>query len=77
MFHFFSGVNSIFDNESAFTLGVGNGFGQNPATFGWFFFTPTSGVPESSTWAMMIIGFASLGLAAYRGKRNRLDATIA
>jgi hypothetical protein len=34
-------------------------------------------VPESSTWAMMIIGFASLGFAAYRGNRNRHDATLA
>ena len=34
-------------------------------------------VPEPSTWAMMIIGFASLGFAAYRGNRNRHDATLA
>ncbi|MGA9850143.1 MAG: hypothetical protein WBQ45_21225 [Roseiarcus sp.] len=25
-----------------------------------------SGVPESSTWAMMLLGFASLGYAGYR-----------
>jgi hypothetical protein len=25
-----------------------------------------SGVPESSTWAMMLIGFAGIGFAAYR-----------
>jgi hypothetical protein len=76
MFHFFSGVNSIFDNESAFTLGVGNGFGDNPATKGWFYFTPTTAVPESSTWAMMLIGFATLGFAAHRGRRNRLAAAF-
>ena len=34
-------------------------------------------VPEPSTWAMMIIGFASLGFAAYRANRNRHDATLA
>jgi hypothetical protein len=34
-------------------------------------------VPEPSTWAMMIIGFASLGFAAYRGNRNRHDAALA
>jgi hypothetical protein len=33
-------------------------------------------VPEASTWAMMLIGFASLGFAAYRAKRNRLDAAF-
>jgi hypothetical protein len=27
--------------------------------------------PESSTWAMVLIGFAGLGLAGYRGSRNR------
>jgi hypothetical protein len=28
-------------------------------------------VPEPSTWAMTILGFAAVGLMAYRGKRNR------
>jgi hypothetical protein len=77
MFHFISALGSGLDNESAFTTGTGNGVGDN--TKGWFFFTPATPVPESSTWAMMIIGFASLGFAAYRGKRkrNRLDAAVA
>jgi hypothetical protein len=34
------------------------------------------GVPESSTWAMMIVGFATLGFAAHRRRRNRLDAAF-
>ncbi len=29
-----------------------------------------SAVPEPSTWAMMILGFAGIGLMAYRRKRN-------
>jgi len=29
---------------------------------------PVSAVPEPSTWAMMIVGFASLGFIAYRPK---------
>ena len=33
-------------------------------------------VPESSTWAMMLIGFATLGFAAHRGRRNRLAAAF-
>ena len=76
MFHFSSVLGTLFDNESAFTTGTGNGFQLPPATFGWFFVTSTTPVPESSTWAMMIIGFASLGFAAYRAKRNRLDAAF-
>lgn len=32
-----------------------------------------AGVPEPSTWAMMILGFAGIGLLAYR-RRNRLAA---
>jgi probable HAF family extracellular repeat protein len=30
------------------------------------FFPPPPAVPESSTWAMMLVGFAGLGLARYR-----------
>jgi hypothetical protein len=30
--------------------------------------TPTGAVPEPSTWAMMLLGFAGLGLMAYRRK---------
>lgn len=31
-----------------------------------------TGVPELSTWAMMLIGFAGIGLVAYRRKRKTL-----
>jgi PEP-CTERM motif len=30
----------------------------------------TGAVPEPSTWAMMLLGFATLGLAGYRAKRK-------
>jgi hypothetical protein len=30
----------------------------------------TGGVPEPSTWALMGLGFAGLGFAAYRRKKN-------
>ena len=30
----------------------------------------TAGVPEASTWAMMILGFLGLGFMAYRRKQN-------
>lgn len=32
--------------------------------------TFTAAVPEASTWAMMLIGFAGVGFTAYRRKRN-------
>ena len=31
---------------------------------------PTPGVPEASTWAMMLLGFAGLGYAGYRRSRR-------
>jgi hypothetical protein len=33
-----------------------------------FVVTDAPAVPESSTWAMMLLGFAGLGFAAYRGR---------
>ena len=36
-----------------------------PAAFGVGTFTLTA-VPEASTWAMMVVGFAGLGFAGYR-----------
>jgi PEP-CTERM motif len=32
-------------------------------------------VPEPSTWALMLIGFAGLGVASYRATRKGADAT--
>jgi unsaturated chondroitin disaccharide hydrolase len=40
---------------------------------GWVLYSPT--VPEPSTWAMMLLGFASLGFAGYR--RARLGRAMA
>jgi hypothetical protein len=34
----------------------------------------TSGVPEPSTWAMLIVGFAGLGYAGWRRGRARVAA---
>ncbi|HLL27600.1 MAG TPA: PEPxxWA-CTERM sorting domain-containing protein [Xanthobacteraceae bacterium] len=36
----------------------------------WSEKTISSGVPEPSTWAMMLIGFAGIGLLAYRRSRK-------
>jgi hypothetical protein len=32
--------------------------------------TVSSGVPEPSTWAMLLLGFAGLGFAGYRRTKN-------
>jgi hypothetical protein len=34
-------------------------------------------VPERSTWAMMILGFAGVGFMAYRRKQNRSQLRLA
>ena len=40
----------------------------NPNSEDWYGFTVGSAVPEPSTWAMMTLGFAGLGFAAFRRK---------
>jgi hypothetical protein len=40
-------------------------------------FTPTPVVPEPSTWALMLLGFAGLGIAGYRRKFGRAQTARA
>jgi hypothetical protein len=40
------------------------------------FVTPVAAVPELSTWAMMIVGFAGIGFMAYRRGNKRVPAAI-
>jgi hypothetical protein len=35
-----------------------------------------SAVPEPSTWALMIVGFAGIGFLAYRHKQNQNQIAI-
>lgn len=57
---------------------VGSDPGQCPGLgeLGWdsrtetFFTTGAAAVPEPATWAMILIGFAGLGFASYRGARR-------
>jgi hypothetical protein len=37
---------------------------------------PAAGAPEPSTWAMMLLGFAGLGYAGYRGRRSAVAAAL-
>jgi hypothetical protein len=39
-------------------------------------FTVTVGVPEPSTWAMMLLGFAGLGFAGYRRSRKTVARPV-
>ena len=39
--------------------------------------TQTSGVPEPSTWAMMLIGFAGLGYAAFHRRKVSTPRVLA
>jgi hypothetical protein len=34
----------------------------------------TASVPEASTWAMMLVGFAGLGFAGFRARRTAIAA---
>src|SRR4029077_4721770 len=59
---------NIFSFDGQMTPPTGNAYGEftaNPGAFGVGTFTLTA-VPEASTWAMMLIGFAGLGVAGYR-----------
>jgi hypothetical protein len=64
---------SFFGQE---TPPTGNAYGEfaSPGGFGVGTFTLTA-VPEASTWAMMVIGFAGLGVAGYRASQKRVPAT--
>jgi PEP-CTERM motif len=58
--------------------GKGNFYSYNvPITFSEVA-AQTSGVPEPSTWALMLMGFAGLGYAGFRhGRKESLSRSIA
>ena len=60
-----------FSNVSC-TLTSGGNCGTDTPTYGFSF-----AVPEPSSWAMMLIGFAGLGYAGWRGASNRARARSA
>jgi hypothetical protein len=62
-------VNSVFDGNA--TVGTAN----TAAAITQFEGTAISAVPEPSTWAMMILGFAGVGFMVYRRKSNSVAVT--
>ena len=50
--------------------------GNNLRTDGIVDLARISAVPEPSTWAMMILGFAAIGFMAYR-KKNKMALNAA
>jgi hypothetical protein len=59
-------------------LAINNGTGGSGSwEFGVYSLTYTSGVPETSTWAMMLLGFAGLGFAGYRRAKSTSFAASA
>jgi hypothetical protein len=45
----------------------------NPTRENYYAVTVGSAVPEPSTWAMMLLGFAGLGFAGYRTSRKPIS----
>jgi hypothetical protein len=59
-------LNGVADQFNA--LNNGNAYAGYPTAGYWTATFPVpSTVPETSTWAMMLVGFAGIGLAGYRG----------
>jgi PEP-CTERM motif len=69
------GGNTVFGQEGNGTISFNGTFTSiswtNPIPEDWYAFTVgVAAVPEPSTWAMMILGFAGIGFMAYRRKPN-------
>jgi hypothetical protein len=51
--------------------------GGDPVKGQLFMDVTVAAVPEPSTWAMMILGFAGMGFMAYRRKNNKVSFRVA
>jgi PEP-CTERM motif-containing protein len=58
---------------SSFQMFVTNADGSDIHSF----FAMTAAIPEPSTWAMMILGFAGVGFMAYRRRKDSTPALSA
>ena len=66
-----------FSTTGAFSFLDGNGYAVANFPLNVYGINLASAVPEPSTWAMMLIGFAGLGFAAYRRSRKSVGAFAA
>jgi PEP-CTERM motif len=87
----FADVNSVASPQLATCVGFSCGSAPQTATSSGFTVsslpdfwvaesgtvTAVSGVPEPSTWAMMILGFCGVGFMAYRRKQNGAALSLA
>jgi hypothetical protein len=55
-------IDPTFPDASEYSIVISPGIGNSPV----------SGVPEPSTWAMMLLGVAGLGFAGYRNVRRKI-----
>jgi hypothetical protein len=68
---------TIYSVTPSDTLYAG-GFTQGSANFSVVYtYTPTAPVPEPSTWAMMLVGFAGLGFLGWHGSREPVGRAAA
>ena len=73
--------NNLLSSYFMFATGV-TMFGRSPDTSNFFgtietFKIEVAGVPEPSTWAMMILGFAGVSFMAYRRSRKHQGLMLA
>jgi len=60
-------IDPSFVNASKYNIVLSNGIANSPV----------SGIPEPSTWGMMLLGFAGLGFASYRRTKKSVAAHTA
>jgi hypothetical protein len=69
-----AGTSSCFPGKSDVPVYYGDASSQFDMTASGNQIIATAGVPEPSTWALMLAGFAGIGLAGYRRSRKALFA---
>jgi hypothetical protein len=67
-----SGINTLIFNYTSLPPPGNAGF-QGIGDEGWGIEGVTISVPETSTWAMILVGFAGLGFAGYRKSRKAVS----
>jgi PEP-CTERM motif len=73
VFPLVTGANTLVFSYTSLPLPGHAGF-QGLGDEGWAIENVTVAVPEPSTWAMMLVGFAGLGFAGYRRARPAVSA---